>query len=111
MTLDYAQRFIFDDTDIRGELVHLEHSMQAVMAHHAYPAAVRQLLGEFLAASVLLGSTVKFNGRLVLQVRSEGSVRLLVAECSMMATFAVLPASANSLATSPSPRYCVRVPW
>ena len=81
MTLDYAQRFIFDDTDIRGELVHLEHSMQAVMAHHAYPAAVRQLLGEFLAASVLLGSTVKFNGRLVLQVRSEGSVRLLVAEC------------------------------
>jgi molecular chaperone Hsp33 len=81
MTLDYSQRFIFEDTDIRGELVHLEHSLQAVMHHHAYPPAVGRLLGEFLAASVLLGSTVKFKGRLVLQVRSEGSIRLLVAEC------------------------------
>ena len=48
---------------------------------HQYAPGVSRLLGEFLAASVLLSSNLKFEGRLILQVRSEGQVPLLMAEC------------------------------
>jgi molecular chaperone Hsp33 len=78
---DYAQRFLFDDTDIRGETVRLGDSYRAVVNNHAYPPAVARLLGEFLAASVLLGSTIKFDGRLVLQARGSGGLKVIVAEC------------------------------
>ena len=42
---DYAQRFLFDDTDIRGETVSLGDSYRAVVNNHAYPPAVARLLG------------------------------------------------------------------
>ena len=37
---DYTQRFIFDDSDTRGELVSLELSYAEVLAKHAYPQPV-----------------------------------------------------------------------
>nr|WP_288359217.1 Hsp33 family molecular chaperone HslO [uncultured Pseudomonas sp.] len=79
---DFTQRFIFDDTDVRGELVGLSGSYQQVLAKHDYPRPVAQLLGELLAAASLLVGTLKFDGLLVLQVRSEGPVPLLMVECS-----------------------------
>ncbi len=79
---DFTQRFLFDDTDIRGELVGLEASYQHVLAKHAYPQPVAQLLGELLAAASLLVGTLKFEGLLILQARSEGAVPLLMVECS-----------------------------
>lgn len=80
MLKDSIQRFLFEELDIRGQWVHLDTSYQAILETHIYPKAVAELLGEFLAASVLLGSTLKFEGRLTLQVRSEGEVPLLMAE-------------------------------
>lgn len=79
---DHTQRFLFDDTDVRGELVALEESYGHVLAKHAYPEPVAQLLGEMLAAAALLVGTLKFDGLLVLQARSEGAVPLLMVECS-----------------------------
>ncbi|OEC36785.1 molecular chaperone Hsp33 [Pseudomonas cuatrocienegasensis] len=79
---DFTQRFLFDDTDVRGELVSLEASYQHVLAKHAYPQPVAQLLGELLAAASLLVGTLKFEGLLILQARSEGAVPLLMVECS-----------------------------
>jgi len=79
---DSSQRFLFDDTDIRGELVSLQDSYAHVLAKHDYPAPVAELLGELLAAAALLVSTLKFDGLLVLQARSSGPVPLLMAECS-----------------------------
>lgn len=79
---DQCQRFIFTDSDIRGELVTLTSSYSEVLANRAYPESVASLLGEFLAASVLLSTTIKFSGRLVLQARSKGKVPLIMAECS-----------------------------
>lgn len=79
---DFTQRFLFDDTDVRGELVGLEASYQHVLAKHAYPQPVAQLLGELLAAASLLVGTLKFEGLLILQARSEGAVPLLMVECS-----------------------------
>ena len=79
---DYTQRFIFDDSDARGELVALERSYAEVLAKHPYPEPVAQLLGELMAAAALLVGTLKFDGLLILQARSEGPVPLLMIECS-----------------------------
>ena len=79
---DFSQRFLFDDTDVRGELVALRDSYLHVLAKHSYPAPVAELLGEMLAAAALLVGTLKFDGLLVLQARSEGPVPLLMVECS-----------------------------
>ncbi|MCU1718537.1 Hsp33 family molecular chaperone HslO [Pseudomonas sp. 5P_3.1_Bac2] len=79
---DFSQRFLFDDSDIRGELVGLSDSYHHVLAKHAYPQPVAQLLGELLAAASLLLGTLKFDGLLILQARSSGAVPLLMVECS-----------------------------
>jgi len=79
---DYTQRFLFDDTDVRGEWVGLERSYAEVLAKHSYPEPVAQLLGELLAAAALLVGTLKFDGLMVLQARSSGAVPLLMVECS-----------------------------
>lgn len=79
---DFSQRFLFEDTDVRGELVELDQSYAEVLAKHAYPEPVAQLLGEMLAAVTLLSDTLKYDGLLVLQARSSGPVPLLMVECS-----------------------------
>ncbi|HEF4760549.1 TPA: Hsp33 family molecular chaperone HslO [Pseudomonas putida] len=79
---DFTQRFIFDDSDTRGEMVSLELSYAEVLAKHAYPEPVAQLLGELMAAAALLVGTLKFDGLLILQARSEGPIPLLMIECS-----------------------------
>jgi len=79
---DFSQRFLFDDSDIRGELVGLTDSYSHVLAKHPYPQPVAQLLGELLAAASLLIGTMKFDGLLILQARSSGAVPLLMVECS-----------------------------
>ena len=53
---DSLRRFLFEDLHVRGELVHLDEAWRQVLANHDYPAAVRSVLGEAMAASVLLVS-------------------------------------------------------
>ncbi|MFT3928780.1 MAG: Hsp33 family molecular chaperone HslO [Spongiibacteraceae bacterium] len=78
---DQLLRFIFDGTDVRGEWVQLERSYQEALINHHYPPAVRKLVGEFLAAASLLGATLKFEGTITLQARSEdGEIPLIMAE-------------------------------
>ncbi|OUM33632.1 Hsp33 family molecular chaperone [Pseudomonas sp. 1239] len=79
---DFTQRFIFDERDVRGELVSLERSYAEVLAKHPYPQPVAQLLGELMAAAALLVGALKFDGLLILQARSEGPIPLLMIECS-----------------------------
>ncbi|MGK0441172.1 MAG: molecular chaperone Hsp33 [Pseudohongiellaceae bacterium] len=77
---DTLQRFLFDNTDIRGELTRLDKSYQDALTSHEYPAVVARLLGELMAASALLSATLKFEGSLTLQARSEGQIPLIMAE-------------------------------
>ncbi|RRJ82456.1 Hsp33 family molecular chaperone HslO [Aestuariirhabdus litorea] len=77
---DLSQRFIFDDTDTRGQLVRLDDSYRAALAAHQYPPAIHQLLGELCACAVLLSATLKFEGTLTLQARSAGPLSLLMVE-------------------------------
>ncbi len=78
---DRSQRFLFEEADIRGEIVQLDQSYRDIIAVHQYAPGVSRLLGEFLAASVLLATTLKFEGKLVLQARSNGQLPLLMVEC------------------------------
>ena len=79
---DSLQRFLFPDHAVRGELVQLDASYRQQLATHAYPAPIARLLGEFLSAAALLSATLKFEGQLVLQYRSDSALRLVMAECS-----------------------------
>ncbi len=79
---DTLQRFIFDNTPVRGEWVHLTETWQNVLALRDYPQAIQCLLGEMMAAAALLTATVKIKGRLVLQLRSAGPVTLMMVECT-----------------------------
>lgn len=78
---DQSLRFLFEEADIRGESVQLDAAYREILEIHQYAPGVGRLLGEFLAAAVLLSSNLKFEGKLILQVRSEGQVPLLMAEC------------------------------
>ncbi|UJJ32622.1 Hsp33 family molecular chaperone HslO [Halopseudomonas maritima] len=79
---DTTQRFIFDNADVRGELASLDSSYREILAKHAYPQPVQALLGEMLAAAVLLSTTIKYDGLLILQARSSGPLSTLMVECS-----------------------------
>lgn len=79
---DSFNRFIFEEHDIRGELVQLSSSYLDVTSKKEYPDAVATLLGESLAAAVLLSGTLKIDGILSLQAKSTGPINLLMAECN-----------------------------
>lgn len=78
---DTASRFLFEGLDIRGEIVRLSKSYQAIMQQHGYPSTIQRLLGEALLAAVLLRATIKLKGQLTIQFQSDGPVELLVAKC------------------------------
>ncbi|MDH3994926.1 MAG: Hsp33 family molecular chaperone HslO [Gammaproteobacteria bacterium] len=78
---DTSLRCLFEDADIRGETVHLDEAYREILSIHEYAPGVNRLLGEFLAAAVLLSTNLKYEGKLILQVRSEGQIPLLMVEC------------------------------
>ena len=84
---DTLQRFLFENLAVRGELVHLDATWQAVLERHDYPPAVQQVLGELMSAVSLLMATLKFDGQLIAQIQGDGPVSLLVVEGSSDKTF------------------------
>ena len=79
---DCLHRFMFEQYPIRGHLVHLDAAWRALTLHREYPAAIRDTLGETVAASLLLAATVKFEGVLSLQLQGDGPVHLMLAQCT-----------------------------
>ncbi|MFN7096194.1 MAG: Hsp33 family molecular chaperone HslO [Gammaproteobacteria bacterium] len=78
---DYLQRFLFEHHAVRGELVFLRDVFQTVTQQRQYPAVVKHLLGQAMTATALLGATIKYKGRLILQAQTAGPVNLLVVQC------------------------------
>ncbi|MBL4567834.1 MAG: Hsp33 family molecular chaperone HslO [Porticoccus sp.] len=81
-TSDQLQRFIFERSDIRGEILTLEKSYQDVLANGSYPEAIQQLIGQFLAAAGLLSATLKFEGVITLQAQGTGPLSLIMSDCT-----------------------------
>ena len=78
---DTLQKFMFDNTPVRGELVEIADTWREILSRRDYPRAVRSLLGEMLSAAALLSANLKFNGALVMQIHGDGPLSLLVVEC------------------------------
>src|SRR5579863_318673 len=79
---DQVRRFILEQRPVRGHWVHLESAWRELRAHASYPAPVTELLGQAVAAVVLLSATLKFRGTLTFQLQGSGALNLLVAQCT-----------------------------
>jgi len=78
---DILQKFIFDNAAVRGELIEVSNAWREIQSRHDYPKAVRNLLGEMVAAAALLSANLKFDGAIIMQIHGDGPVKLLVVEC------------------------------
>lgn len=77
---DAVHRFTFEDLAIRGALVQLSTVVEQTSKHADYPEQIQSLLGQVLCASALMSATIKYEGRLTLQVQGQGAIRLLLAQ-------------------------------
>jgi molecular chaperone Hsp33 len=77
---DLIQPFIIERSGIRGRLVRLGEVVDTIVTRPDYPTPVARLLGEFLALSAVLASTLKYDGIFTLQISGDGPIRTLVAD-------------------------------
>src|SRR3979490_332015 len=69
---DAALPFEVDALDLRGRLTRLGPALDDVLTKHDYPAPVGKLLGEAIVLTTLLGSSLKFDGRVILPNQTDG---------------------------------------
>jgi len=77
---DLAAAFQIEGWPVRGRIVRLGQTIDAILSAHAYPEPVAALLGEACALAALVGSSLKFEGRLIVQAQGDGPVRYVVAD-------------------------------
>jgi molecular chaperone Hsp33 len=82
MSDSFVRRFLFEQLDIRGAIVHLGEAWQQMQDGRDYQPTVAQLLGETAAVSALIAGQLKQPGRLTLQLRGNGPIQLLVMDCN-----------------------------
>lgn len=83
---DLILPFQLANSGVSGRLIRLGSSVNTILAGHDYPEAVAQVLGEALALTGLLGASLKFNGRLILQTKTDGPVGFIVTNYESEAT-------------------------
>ena len=79
---DHLQKFMFSAAPVRGEIVSLHNTWREVLTRRQYPAPVRDILGEMMAACALLSANLKFDGTLIMQIFGDGPIKMLVVQCS-----------------------------
>jgi molecular chaperone Hsp33 len=82
LEVDVLQTFLFEKSQVRGEIVRLGPAWQSILERRKYPPVIKRHLGEMVAAGALLSATLKFDGTLIIQAQGTGIVRLLVVECN-----------------------------
>jgi len=101
---DFVRSFQIEGMNVRGRIAHLTDVADRVIAAHDYPESVSRIVGEALALAALLGESLKFDGTLTLQTRSDGPLRMVVADytspgtvraCATFDRDAVEPLGAN----------------
>jgi molecular chaperone Hsp33 len=78
---DGAWRFLFEELDIRGVIVHLGSAWRDMHARRNYPDPLRDLLGELAAVTTVIGSSLKSENRMSFQLQGHGPVSMLVVDC------------------------------
>src|SRR5947209_18351050 len=77
---DAALPFEVASLDLRGRLTRLGPALDDILNRHDYPAVVGKLLGEAIVLTTLLGSSLKFDGRFILQTQTDGPVSFLIVD-------------------------------
>src|ERR1700744_2309425 len=77
---DTVLPFAVKALDVRGRIVRLGPAVDAILSSHDYPVPVAKLLGEAIVLTVMLGTSLKFDGRFILQTQSDGPVNMLVVD-------------------------------
>src|ERR1041385_6775773 len=77
---DTVLPFEVNSLDLRGRLTRLGPALDDVLTKRDYPAPVGKLLGEAIVLTTLLGTSLKFEGRFILQTRTDGPVSFLVVD-------------------------------
>lgn len=77
---DKVVPFQVEGLDVRGRAVQLGPLINTILGRHDYPAPVARLLAEAIALTVLIGTSLKFDGKFVMQTKSDGPVDLLVVD-------------------------------
>ena len=83
---DRLTRFLIEGAGVRGVHVHLDQTWRQVRERSEYPPAAAELLGEAAAAAALVTGHAKVEGRLSVQLRGDGALRTLFAECTAAGT-------------------------
>ena len=83
---DTLTRFLLPLAGVRGVVVHLDDTWRQIRAREPYPDGVARMLGEACAAAALLTGHAKIDGRLSIQLRGQGALRTLFAECTAAGT-------------------------
>src|SRR6202030_3267486 len=77
---DTVLPFEVNALDLRGRLTRLGPTLDEILTKHDYPAPVGKLLGEAIVLATLLGSSLKFDGRFILQTQTDGPVSFMVVD-------------------------------
>ncbi|MFP4294907.1 MAG: Hsp33 family molecular chaperone HslO [Halothiobacillaceae bacterium] len=77
---DQLLRFAVAPGHVRGVHVCLDAGWRRVIDQARYPAPIAGLLGEALAAASMMVATLKFEGRLVMQLRGDGPLSMMVVQ-------------------------------
>lgn len=83
---DQLTRFLIETAGVRGVRVNLHETWEQIRSRTPYPAAAAELLGEAAAAAALFTGHAKVDGRLSVQMRGQGALRTLFAECTAAGT-------------------------
>jgi molecular chaperone Hsp33 len=77
---DIVAPFQIETQPVRGRIARLGPAIDQILTRHAYPEPVAELLGEACALAALVGASLKFDGRLIVQAQGDGPVALVVAD-------------------------------
>lgn len=104
MTDSNVRRFLFENLDIRGAVVHLGDCWRQMQAGRGYAEPVAELLGEMAAVTALIAAQLKQPGRLTFQLRGDGPIKLLVMDCNESLQMRGMARAEDNLSPAPAPQ-------
>ncbi len=79
---DTVTPFQVADTAVRGRVVRLSGAIDEILRAHAFPEGVSELVGEAAVFVSAMGASLKFDGKLILQVSGDGPLPMVLADYS-----------------------------